>query len=202
MTESTQKPQHACQEEFNCSYKVSSYCTYREIIKAIFSDTQNEDRWGPWEPPGAGMVFRNDIGKRFVDFVRHAPEARLIGAKGKKSFLRCEDSLLARMACRLGYSSSYQPSLKLYHYIPAPRLKVHNLARLLYGLGRSFVILERVLGKPVDASHVNAYTIYSLLLRRLIGRARYERRPGLVRWSWDIGYFLELLNQNRHTHGS
>ena len=45
MTESTQKPQHACQEELNCRYKVGSYCTYREIIRAIFSDTQDKDRW-------------------------------------------------------------------------------------------------------------------------------------------------------------
>ena len=46
MTESTQKPQYACQEELNCRYKVASYCTFREIFRAIFSDTQDKDRYG------------------------------------------------------------------------------------------------------------------------------------------------------------
>ncbi len=46
MTESTQKPQHACQEELNCHYKVGSYCTYRKIFRAIFSGTQDKDRYG------------------------------------------------------------------------------------------------------------------------------------------------------------
>src|SRR5262249_21674737 len=32
--------------------------------------TSSEDAWGPWEPIGAGMVFRRDAGTEFVRVIR------------------------------------------------------------------------------------------------------------------------------------
>jgi len=161
--------------------------------------TSNEDTWGPWEPPTSGMVLRKDVGMRFVEFVRASPDAHVLGRKGTASLLSCEDSLLARMAYRLGYWCSYQPSLRLYHYIPRSRLRVRYLVRLLYGLGRSYIILERVLGKPLDGSRVTIYSfsIYAAMLRRLLGRLLHHQLPGLIMWSWDVGYLTELWRQHR-----
>jgi len=42
LTEKTTQP---CRVEFNCFYKEDNHCSYREIIRAIFSDTQDKDRW-------------------------------------------------------------------------------------------------------------------------------------------------------------
>ena len=57
---------------------------------------------------------------------------------------------MARCANELGYANSYEPSLRLEHFITAPRLKSEYLRRLIEGFGRSYVILHRVLDQPLD----------------------------------------------------
>jgi hypothetical protein len=155
--------------------------------------TSDADKYGPWESGTGGMVLRREVGMRFVKFVENSPESGRLGRKGHSTLLSCEDSLLARMACRMGYANSYQPSLTFYHYIPASRLRIGYLVRLLYGLGRSSVILERVLGKPLPLSQVDNLLI---TLRRLLGNFFEHRFSGLVLSAWDLGRFLEVFKQN------
>ncbi|MBN1919491.1 MAG: glycosyltransferase family 2 protein [Verrucomicrobia bacterium] len=161
--------------------------------------TSSEDRWGPWEPPTSGMVLRKDVGMRFVDFVEQSPAAQGLGRKGKSSLLACEDSLLARMAYRLGYSCSYQPSLRLYHYIKASRLELRYLYRLMYGLGRSYVLLDRVLGRPLEGSAqtINTASISVALVKRFLGRLLHYQLAGPILWGWDAGFFIELRRQHQ-----
>jgi glycosyltransferase involved in cell wall biosynthesis len=161
--------------------------------------TSSEDKWGPWEPPTSGMVLRKAVGMRFVEFVERSPEAQVLGRKGNSSLLACEDSLLARMAYRLGYSCSYQPSLRLYHYIKASRLTLRYLYRLMYGLGRSYVLLERVLGKPLEGSArtINATSISIALVKRFLGRLLHYQLAGPILWGWDAGFFIELRRQHQ-----
>src|SRR5579872_1316446 len=78
--------------------------------------TSDSGEWGKWEPIGAGMVIRGDVGTRFAEFVAANPPAMRLGRSGKQ-MMSGEDSLLARAACMLGYSCSYQPSLRLEHYM-------------------------------------------------------------------------------------
>lgn len=156
--------------------------------------TSSEDRWGPWEPPTSGMVLRKAVGEKFVEFVRNSPAAASLGRKGKASLLSCEDSLLARMAYRLGYACSYQPALKLYHYLRPARLRTRYLARLHYALGRSYIMLKRTLGTPLEDFVTRSYPG---LLRRLFGRIRAHGLAGLVLWSYDIGCLMELRKNKR-----
>jgi len=162
--------------------------------------TSSEDTWGPWEPPTSGMVLRKDVGMRFIEFVERSPDAQVLGRKGSSSsLLACEDSLLARMAYRSGYSCSYQPSLRLYHYIKASRLRLKYLYRLMYGLGRSYVLLERVLGRPLDGSArtINATSISVALVKRFLGRLLHYQLAGPILWGWDAGFFIELRRQHQ-----
>ena len=46
MAESIKRSQQQCREESNCDYRVGGYCTFREIFRAIFSGTQDKDRYG------------------------------------------------------------------------------------------------------------------------------------------------------------
>ena len=160
--------------------------------------TSSEDTWGPWEPPTSGMVLRKDVGMRFVEFVEQSAAAQALGRKGG-SLLACEDSLLARMAYRLGYSCSYQPSLRLYHHIKASRLRLRYLWRLMYGLGRSYVLLERVLGKPLEgtARTINTASISVALAKRFLGRLLHYQLAGPILWAWDAGFFIELRRQHQ-----
>ena len=151
--------------------------------------TSKEDKWGPWEPIGAGMVFRRDIGLEFVNVIKTNSTAQLLGRRGT-SFVCGEDSLLARMAYRLGYSCSYQPSLKLTHMIKSTRLTPKHLARTIEGVARAYVIYETVLGRPAPPRSL--YAISRELLVRCRQRTRSRGvKAGLIEWSWDVGYFRQ-----------
>jgi glycosyltransferase involved in cell wall biosynthesis len=149
--------------------------------------TSNENRWGEWEPIGAGMVFRKDVGLRFVEIIRTDPQARTLGRRGK-SFICGEDALLARIAYLLGYSCSYQPSLRLTHFIRSSRLTAANLARTIEGVAQAFVICEHVMNRPVAKwSPLEAAV-------ELTKRCRYRmqtkgKRAGFIEWFWDIGFY-------------
>jgi glycosyltransferase involved in cell wall biosynthesis len=151
--------------------------------------TSYNDFWGKWEPVGAGMAARRDVAEQFVKMVEADSLAGRLGRSGTL-LLSAEDSLFARIANRLGYACSYQPSLKLLHFIKRSRLVPSQLARNLEGQGRSFVILRKVLGKPVEEFCL-ARAVY-FLLRRFLSRVNQSGfRTGIINWFWDYGYLRE-----------
>ena len=154
--------------------------------------TSKNEYWGKWEPIGAGMVARRDVAEEFLRMVEDSLIAGELGRKGE-SLLSGEDSLFARLANGLGYSCSYQPALKLSHFIKESRLEYFYLARTLKGHGRSFVLLQRVTGKEVEEPET--MSMYHLLVRRFFSRIRsWGLRAGIIHWFWDIGFLLESRN--------
>jgi GT2 family glycosyltransferase len=145
------------------------------------------DHWGEWEPIGAGMVARREVAEKFVEMFRTLPDARQLGRSGT-SLLSGEDSLFARAAHRCGFSCSYQPALKLTHYMKQSRLRLKYLAKLMEGHGRSYVLLHRALGKPTDPLKVRT------AVARLGFRIKTKGRAGVLTWFWDLGYALEKRN--------
>ena len=152
--------------------------------------TAYADYWGEWEPIGAGMVARREVAERFVQMHRDSADARRLGRAGT-ALMSGEDTLMARAAHRAGFACSYQPALRLTHYIKASRLRTRYLAELLAGHGRSFVLLHRTLGKPVDDLKVRT------AVARLAYRVRTAGRAGLVTWFWDLGYAAERRRDRR-----
>jgi glycosyltransferase involved in cell wall biosynthesis len=151
--------------------------------------TSDEPRWGHWEPIGAGMVARRSVAEHFVRLVAERNAATLLGRQGR-ILMSGEDTLMARAANLLGYSCSYQPRLKLTHFMKPSRLKASTLARTIEGHGRSYVVLERILDRPVDPPSLS-WIVRELPLR-LLHRVRYEGlATGAITWFWDIGYFRE-----------
>ncbi|HZZ42173.1 MAG TPA: glycosyltransferase [Tepidisphaeraceae bacterium] len=146
--------------------------------------TSKKTEWGPWEPIGAGMVSRREVARKWVEMVSTIPEARLLGRAGK-ALLSGEDALFARAANALGYACSYQPGLKLTHYMKRGRLKWWYFCKILEGHGRSFVLLRRALGeKPKAITRMQ-------LIMRLKYRVKKEGRLGLATWFWDVGYWAQ-----------
>jgi glycosyltransferase involved in cell wall biosynthesis len=147
--------------------------------------------WGEWDPIGAGMAIRKEIGLRFTEFVESNPEASRLGPTGKSGMF-ADDTLIARVAWMMNYSCSYQPSLRLSHYMKPGRLAATRLMRTLVGHGRSYVVLERILGRPNG----------KLTWRAPVGlffafwfRARKEGlRVSAIKWFWDVGRVLELFS--------
>jgi glycosyltransferase involved in cell wall biosynthesis len=150
--------------------------------------TSNQDHWGQWEPIGAGMVLRKDVARKFIEMMDNIPLAIRLGHNGK-GLLAGEDSLIARAAYRLGYSCSYQPRLKMTHFIKRPRTKIRYLVRLLFGMGRSMVMLNSVLGIP------SAPLSFKELRGRFRDRRSKDGLGGAIIWAWDVGYYWELRRE-------
>jgi glycosyltransferase involved in cell wall biosynthesis len=153
--------------------------------------TSNSGEWGKWDPIGAGMVVRNAVGRRFVEFVENHEAARRLGRTGK-SLMSGEDTLMARVAWMMNYACSYQPSLRSSHYMKLSRLAVGVLVRTLLGHGRSYVILQRILGRP--AGRITPLTPIALLSSYFFRVRSAGIRAGSIIWFWDLGRILELLD--------
>ncbi len=148
-----------------------------------------ENKWGEWEPIGAGMVSRRAIAEAFIEMVRTHPLPQLLGRRGS-AFMSGEDTLFARIASGLGYACAYQPSLKLFHYIRRERLRFTSLTRIIMGHGRSYVILEELSRRPI--APVPFWRMVWELGSCFVYHYRKEGFPaGLIQWFWDIGSFLQ-----------
>lgn len=145
-----------------------------------------EPRFGPWEPIGAGMVARRAAAQAYLGFVESSDAAAGLGRSGQGLF-SCEDSLFARVANRQGLACAYAPGLRLRHHISPQRLKARYLFALIRDLGRSYVRLERLIGRG-DA--IKRIGLIELGLRFVYRTAR-EGVTGMLRWGWDLGYFIE-----------
>jgi glycosyltransferase involved in cell wall biosynthesis len=168
--------------------KLLPYLGVRNYGNEIITSTN--DHWGHWEPIGAGMVTRRDVAEKFVELIEQVPHAGNLGRSGT-ALLSGEDSLFARIANRLGYACSYQPSLKLQHFIKKGRLKLGYFARLIKGHGHSYVVLQRVLGGPVEQFG------WPICIARLGYRLKTAGLTGAMMWFWDIGYMKEAKNKPR-----
>lgn len=137
--------------------------------------------WGAWLPIGAGMVCRRQIAERYREYVLANGAAQALG-RSAGSFVSGDDTLLARTAVQMGYACSYQPRLRLQHYVAASRLRFANLARTMYGHGRAFAILEHLRHEPIRSEN---------LVLKLARRVWAGGRSGVLHWIWDCGVAVE-----------
>jgi glycosyltransferase involved in cell wall biosynthesis len=151
------------------------------------------DQWGKWEPIGAGMAARREVAEKFVQMYRSLPPDQLLGRSGAELFSG-DDALFARAAYRTGYCCSYQPRLRLTHYLKRSRFEFKYLTRLMLGHGRSYVRLHRALGKPTAPLKMRT------AVARLLHRVLRDRFAGLITWFWDIGYALEKQSEPDNGH--
>jgi hypothetical protein len=153
------------------------------------------DHWGPWEPPTAGALVRRPVLNQYLKQIEEIPETGQLGRKGSGQLLSGEDSLMMRGAFALGLQCAYQPSLKLYHHISPHRFQARYLWRLMYGYGRSFIILETLLGNTI------APVPWRAALKTILHNVQLRRREqslgyALCLMAYDIGYFTQLRHQS------
>jgi glycosyltransferase involved in cell wall biosynthesis len=147
--------------------------------------TSFDSRWGKWEPVGAGMVFKREVGLRFIECMETNPLAHHLTRLGRGHPIG-EDTLLARVSYWIGYSCSYQPTLRLSHLIKGSRMKTRRLVRLIQSCARAWVINEWLCGRPPAGDSWPRLAVE--LIQRLRFRINEEGfRTGLVLWSWDWG---------------
>ena len=140
--------------------------------------------------PGARAAVRRPLLKLYVQRLEQNAEIARLGRKGSRGLFSCDDSLLMRGAYTLGLSCSYQPQLRLEHHLARRRFKFPYLARLLFSLGRSHVVLERALGGTVLPSSSAAGWQLWRETRSLLKRARWDR-VRICKLAHQWGYFFE-----------
>ena len=155
----------------------------RELVNCV-------NYWGEWEPPGAGFVVKRKVLELFEQRLARLSVSSVLGRQGK-SLLSAEDSMIARGAYELGLDCAYQPQLQLIHHIKLERFAFRYLLRLLYGYGRSYVLLERVLGNSIE--RITGLEIANFMLRRIAVRIKDARSLPhcLCTIAWDLGYLYE-----------
>jgi glycosyltransferase involved in cell wall biosynthesis len=148
------------------------------------------DYWGEWEPPGAGFIVRRAVLESFQQRLATLPPTFILGRQGQ-SLLSAEDSAIARGAYDLGLYCAYQPQLKLIHHIKPHRLTFSYLIRLLYGHGRSYVLLERIMGNSVP--RIVGWKVMIFILRKIVAQiVEVKSIPqSLCMLAWDFGYLYE-----------
>ena len=156
-----------------------------------YGDERIEGRgneWGEWEPIGAGLVVRRNVADAFVDFVSATTNATNLGRSGN-NLMSGEDSLFSRLADQNKLKCAYQPELKLRHYMSSDRLKFSYLRKLVYGHGRSYVLLSRVTDQPIPTPDRSKY---KLLVANFLHRTKTSSvTSALTMVFWDSGYFDE-----------
>jgi hypothetical protein len=100
------------------------------------------DQVGPWEPIGAGMVIRRSVARHYAG-VAADPRRRSLDRRGS-GLASCGDTDMARCAPEIGLALAYEPSLRLRHLMPASRLRYRYMLRLVHGIKRSGILLDRI----------------------------------------------------------
>lgn len=172
-----------------------SWIHRRHIARYAVRDLGDEpvtgpgDHWGPWEPFGAGLVVRCDVAEGYCKLVDSTVTAAGMGRSSRTGLGSGEDSLFSRVADRLGYKVSYEPTLRLEHVIPAGRLTFGYLANLVGGQARVQATFDRLRGVSAPPPPPT-WRQPDLLVRRFIARCR---NPGLgealTHVFWDLGYW-------------
>lgn len=140
------------------------------------------------EPFGAGMVVRKSVAEGFSRLVQALGAGLPLGRVGT-SLGSGEDSLITRVAYRMGLQAGYRPELVLEHVVPANRLRWSYLKKLIAGQAFSEAVLDNLDGQWPEAAKINDR---GSLLEAAVRFARRSISLGLAEAIgmsvWDTSY--------------
>ncbi len=96
----------------------------------------------PVGPVGAGMCVRSDLYREFVKLVAACEISAGLGRTQGKLSAGTDDTIFMDIAFRFGFGCGAFPELKLHHLIPANRLELNYLKRLVRDITHSHTVLE------------------------------------------------------------
>jgi glycosyltransferase involved in cell wall biosynthesis len=112
----------------------------------------DQDKWSnllhqhETTPCGAGLCVRKFVAEKYAQSVSTQTEKIKLDRKGKQ-LTSCGDSDLAFTACDLGLGTGQFTALKMTHLIPAFRLQLDYIERLVEGITYSNTILNSFRGQ-------------------------------------------------------
>ena len=136
-------------------------------------------------PIGAGMVFRREMGERFVAETRSARFPEGLCRQEGNSLAGTEDTLFGYLAIEAGYGCGAFRSLRMRHQIAARRLTIEYMEGISWALGYAHALLARIYeGTPLPVpGRVRELIEMVRLRRRFRGRENAERYR-IARGQW------------------
>jgi glycosyltransferase involved in cell wall biosynthesis len=139
-------------------------------------------------PCGAGICYRRPVALRWMESMATNPLRLRLGRIGQ-ALGSGEDGDLAFTACDLGLATGVFPRLRLVHLIPARRLTLDYMERLVEDMHRSEVLLRslrhRIEPPPSPGIATRLFRLYGELrmsepVRRLMRASARGTRSGYV----------------------
>jgi glycosyltransferase involved in cell wall biosynthesis len=162
------------------------YLAVRDHGNEAITSTSLE--FGPWEPIGAGLVVRRTALAFFLQTVDCPIDGQPLG-RAADELLSGDDTLIAKSSIRAGFANSYQPGLRLQHFITCGRFRPAYLRRLIEGYGHSHVKMQRLLDQR--SSPPRARKVVATLRKAYKKRISRDGRAGAIRWYGHVGQVAE-----------
>ncbi|MCC7253457.1 glycosyltransferase [Hyphomicrobium sp.] len=164
-------------------------------VRDVGSDdlTGSGETWGPHEPIGAGIVVRRPVAEAYAALVETHEVVGRLGRSGAM-LMSGEDSLLSRIAHRMGFECGYRPQLHLKHHITKRRLTYSYLRRLLQGQGYCFVLIETISGRAVANPPARETKMLAENFMHRWSKNGLIEAVGMI--YWDRGYLQALRERS------
>ena len=156
--------------------------------QVIFKDWQHE--YPASAPIGAGMAIRKEALRSYLD--KAASGQNLISDRTGNSLTSGGDNDIVLEVLKSGWQVGYFPELVLQHIIPAQRMRVHYLARLVNNTNRSWVQLlnrhgisqwQQLSGLGAAIRKIKAYFTYKA----------WKNKVAYIKWQGACGMYDGLV---------
>lgn len=158
---------------------------------------QKADKWGPWEPPGAGSWVHRKVLDEYCRRARVGEEFFRLGRVGSSGLASGDDSVLMRGAYHVDMACAYVPQLQLLHHLNRKRFAIKYLVRLMKAYGASHVVLESILRGPqsVPNYYANIGVFFMMLLWRFIVSSKHSVAFAIGQVAYHLGARHEYLKE-------
>ena len=166
---------------------------YDSLALRDLGDTRLIDTWRnnypAAAPIGAGMAIRRDALQAYIS--AHDASTSVITDRTATSLSSGGDNEINLAILKSGWAVGYFPELVLTHIIPAERLAIAYMARLVFGINRSWAMLLTK-HKISPWGSINKNTLLFRKLKSYISNKAWQNEGNYLRWKAACGIFQGL----------
>lgn len=170
---------------------------YDSLALRNLGDTKIIDTWRnnyPTAAPiGAGMAIRENALRTYVN--AHHNDTSVVTDRTATSLASGGDNEINLEILKSGWAVGYFPQLVLQHIIPADRMTLNYMARLVYGINRSWASLlskHRISPWP----GISKSTVPFRKMKSYLTNKAWQNNTNYLRWQAACGTFEGLAEGN------
>ncbi|MBD1363972.1 glycosyltransferase family 2 protein [Mucilaginibacter sp. ZT4R22] len=140
-------------------------------------------------PIGAGMAIRKNALQAYIS--AHHVSTNIVTDRTATSLSSGGDNEINLAILKSGWAVGYFPELVLEHIIPAERMTIAYMARLVFGINRSWAILLTK-HKISPWGSINKNTLLLRKLKSYLSNKAWQGESNYLRWKAACGIFQGL----------